>query len=359
VATAQLRISTVIPTYNRAHLLERAIGSALAQMEHGDEVIVVDDGSTDRTEALVRGIGDRVRYIKTTNRGAGAARNRGVLEAKNPLVAFLDSDDEWLPGKIGLQRAVMAAHPTVLFAFSDFLVQRADGVARRRFLVHWSHDERSWDDILGPGETVVGAGAEPAVRVHVGDLSLLEMRSAYVFTSTVIVRREMAGGALRFAEDVKTYEDLECFGRLALAGPACFLDIETAIQHGHRGSRLTDADEIVCADARLRILPRVWGQDASFLRRHRAEYEETVQSDRLTRARELLNRGRVREARLDLRELKYAPRSYRLLARLPGAAVPTVLRIMRPLRVQAHAAAQRVLAMWAPAVMVGPRRPPK
>ena len=327
-----MRVSTVIPTYNRAHLLERAVGSALAQMESGDEVIVVDDGSTDRTETVVRGFGDRVRYVRTANGGAGAARNRGVREARNPLVAFLDSDDEWLPGKIALQRGVMATRPEVLFAFTDFMVRSASGVTRNRFLVHWSGDYRSWDSILGQGETVASTGSQFAVRVHVGDLSLLEMRSAYVFTSTLIVRREAAGSALHFAEDVPTYEDLECFGRLALTGLAGYLDLETAIQHGHGGSRLTDADDIVCATARLRILPRVWGQDATFLKRYRTEYERALEQARLTRVRELLAHGRTQEARADLREVKRPPRSYFLLTCLPGPTVPPALRLLRTWR---------------------------
>ena len=90
-------ISTIIPTYNRAQLITRAINSVLPQMEPEDELIVVDDGSTDNTREIVAKYGDRVKYIKTKNGGCGAARNRGVQEATGPLVAFLDSDDEWMP----------------------------------------------------------------------------------------------------------------------------------------------------------------------------------------------------------------------------------------------------------------------
>jgi glycosyltransferase involved in cell wall biosynthesis/drug/metabolite transporter (DMT)-like permease len=337
-----LRISTIIPTYNRARLLGRAVRSALAQAEPGDEIIVVDDGSTDDTEATMRSFGEPVRYIRTANAGAGAARNRGIQHARNPLVAFLDSDDEWLPGKIALQRRVMTAFSQVLFAFSDFATCSATGVVRRRFLVNWSHDRRSWDDILGPAQPVGVDGPLDQFKAHIGDLSLLELRSAYVFTSTLIVRREMAGAALRFAEDVKTYEDLECFGRLALAGPACYLDVETAIQHGHDGARLTNADAITCMDARLRILPRVWGADATFLSRHGSEYRHVLEIDRLTRIRELLAEGRVREAQHDLRELRHGPVTYRLLARLPGSLVPGMLNLFRPVRARTQALARRL-----------------
>ncbi len=80
-------ISVIVPTYNRAHLLGRAIASVLMQLEDGDELIVVDDGSTDRTEEMIAPYGDRIRYILTDNQGAGAARNRGVSEARNGLAA--------------------------------------------------------------------------------------------------------------------------------------------------------------------------------------------------------------------------------------------------------------------------------
>ena len=101
------RVSVVIPTYNRGNLLPRAIESALAQTFSDFELIVVDDGSTDHTTEVVRGIDDpRVRLVgDTTNRGTSAARNQGIREARCGLVAFLDSDDEWLPRKLELQLA--------------------------------------------------------------------------------------------------------------------------------------------------------------------------------------------------------------------------------------------------------------
>ena len=101
-------VSVVIPTYNRARLVCRAIDSALAATATGDEIIVVDDGSTDGTEAALAAYRGRIRYVKADHRGAGVARNRGVSEARGPLIAFLDSDDEWMPDKLELQRTLMA-----------------------------------------------------------------------------------------------------------------------------------------------------------------------------------------------------------------------------------------------------------
>jgi O-antigen biosynthesis protein len=98
-------VSVVIPTFDRAHLLPRAVQSVLAQSYSNLEVIIVDDGSTDATAETVGAIADpRVRYARhERNRGAAAARNTGIRESRGEFVAFLDSDDEWLPHKIASQ----------------------------------------------------------------------------------------------------------------------------------------------------------------------------------------------------------------------------------------------------------------
>src|SRR5215469_12096747 len=96
-------VTAVIPTYNRSGFLPRAIDSVLSQTAAVDEIIVVDDGSTDATRSVVQSYGDRIKYIYQTNRGVSAARNRAVAEAKTEWIAFLDSDDEWLPLKTASQ----------------------------------------------------------------------------------------------------------------------------------------------------------------------------------------------------------------------------------------------------------------
>jgi glycosyltransferase involved in cell wall biosynthesis len=92
-----LSVSVVIPTYNRASIVPRAIESALAAVRSGDEVIVVHDGSTDDTARRLQEYGSHIRYLPSGHGGVAAARNLGVREARAPLVAFLDSDDKWMP----------------------------------------------------------------------------------------------------------------------------------------------------------------------------------------------------------------------------------------------------------------------
>jgi glycosyltransferase involved in cell wall biosynthesis len=107
-ATGLLDVSVVIPTYNRSATLRRALKSVLAQTRRPDEVIVVDDGSTDDTAGWVERDFPRVTYIRQRNKGVSAARNRGVAAAGREWIAFLDSDDEWRPQKLERQLSALA-----------------------------------------------------------------------------------------------------------------------------------------------------------------------------------------------------------------------------------------------------------
>src|SRR5690348_5887803 len=97
-----VKVSVIVPAYNRAHTIRRCLDSALGQSISPHEVIVVDDASTDDTTSVVKSIShERLRLITMPARkGAQAARNVGIKNAKSDYIAFLDSDDEWLPEKL-------------------------------------------------------------------------------------------------------------------------------------------------------------------------------------------------------------------------------------------------------------------
>ena len=100
-------ISVIIPTHNRAHVLDRALDSVLRQSLAPAEVIVVDDGSTDGTEKLMRKRFSSCHYLQQENLGVSSARNQGIKVATGDWLAFLDSDDEWLPSKLAAQKEAL------------------------------------------------------------------------------------------------------------------------------------------------------------------------------------------------------------------------------------------------------------
>ncbi len=327
-------ISTIIPTYNRAALLPRAVDSVLAQMEPADELIIVDDGSTDDTPAVAARYGERVKYIRTQNGGCGAARNAGVKIATRPLVAFLDSDDEWLPEHNLVLRSVMAARPDLLFGFSNFTTKYNDGKVRRFSLESQHGRELNWEDIIGPAAKLSSfmtlPNGLPDYPCHeTNNLYRSLCNASYVSACTLIVRREQAGAALWFSDNTKVGEEVECGARLAAAGKGLYVHCETTLVHHHSAEQLIDSSGFVLASSRIVIMRRIWGVDQDFLRENRPYFEQKLREQQIIRVGGLLVRGQCRQARLELPEVANPPRSYVILSRLPGWVTKGLLDLRR------------------------------
>lgn len=128
-------VSIIIPTFNRAGVLPKALDSVLTQEYHDWELIVVDDGSTDDTPRVIADYQRRIpalRYVRQTNRKQAAARNHGMRLARGKYLAFLDSDDEWLPGKLRRQAAILDTHPEIGMVYGNQLMATGDGAAAVR-----------------------------------------------------------------------------------------------------------------------------------------------------------------------------------------------------------------------------------
>lgn len=153
------RVSVVIPAFNREKTIRRAVESVRAQHFADFEILVVDDASSDATCAVVTAIDDpRLRLIaRTRNGGASAARNAGITAAKGDLIAFLDSDDEWMPEKLGRQVAALDAAPAGdCVSCTGFIIHLLDhGTTRIQRLeptADWAR-RLAMDCNLGPGTT--------------------------------------------------------------------------------------------------------------------------------------------------------------------------------------------------------------
>ena len=195
-------LSVVIPTWNRAQLVGDAIRSVLAQREGLVEAIVVDDASTDSTiELLETEFGDRIRLLRLEHRrGPGGARNAGARLARGEFVAFLDSDDVWLPGKFDAELEVFARFPEAEVVVSDsqnFFEGAADGESR-----------------FAQNGLLAATGREVRLASDCHWLWTNSMNT--VHTCSITVRREALArlGEKLFAEDLVCCEDWEFQMRL-------------------------------------------------------------------------------------------------------------------------------------------------
>lgn len=196
-----ITVSVIIPTYNRAHCVGEAIDSVLAQVPPADEVIVVDDGSTDDTAEVLAAYGDRITVLHQQNAGAAAARNTGIRHATGEWVAFLDSDDLWRPGRLAaLHRDLADADEDIVGHTGDMRLTGPD-YDRNVF------DMRGWQFPRNQARRIETPLAQAMAGIHP---PVTALRRYYV--------RE-AGG---FLENTRIYEDAPLFCKLALKGPWLF-----------------------------------------------------------------------------------------------------------------------------------------
>jgi glycosyl transferase family 2 len=206
-------VSVVLPTYNRARVLTDAIESARCQTHDRFELIVVDDGSTDETEIAVRAIPDaRVQYVRQRHAGAAAARNIGVRLSQAPIIAFLDSDDFWTPGKLAADVRFLAEYPQVDAVFSD-AARHDDGVFIPSFTRATSVFAKRLTSERQPRMILTARGMF---------LELLEEDP--IVTPTLAVRREAFLRAGGFDERTEAFEDWEFLLRLARTSQFGYID---------------------------------------------------------------------------------------------------------------------------------------
>jgi glycosyltransferase involved in cell wall biosynthesis len=150
-------VSAIIPTFNRGHVVGEAVESVLAQTFPDFELIIVDDGSLDNTAERIAAFKDsRIRYIRQSNAGVAAARNRGAVEAHGRMLSFLDSDDLWKPEKLAREVGFLNAHPEVHAVFSDLEERFLEGSTIPSFarqspcLGKWIGDRSFPDGVIVP-----------------------------------------------------------------------------------------------------------------------------------------------------------------------------------------------------------------
>lgn len=338
-------VSVVIPTFNRASMVGDAIQSVLRQTHAEREIIVVDDGSDDDTPAVLAKFGRGINVIRQGNAGAGVARNRAIDTARGDLVAFLDSDDEWLDFKLELQVAILAARRDLDFLFTEFLVRREqDGKVLHGGARRWHSRGIDWHVLFSEAQTFRDLGVAcsrplPDFTIYSGPLYQQLLTHYLILPTTAIVRRSALEPNIRFAEGPIVYEDWEFFARLARNHRGGFADIETAVNRGHQTpGRLTLCSSLTKLTAHASLIERVFESDAQFMDEHAGEVR-AVKANLLARiAREALLDARPDLARSALKKRRMlktgSPRLdttiYSILSHTPGAS--SAMRLARKTR---------------------------
>lgn len=238
-------VTCLVCVYDYERYIAEAIDSALAQDYPAEllEILVIDDGSTDRTPEILAGYGDRIRVVRQSNAGLNAATQRGIEEARGELIALLDADDAWLPGKVRAQVALIQARPEVGLVFCDEQMMDADG---RTFAASFF---RHYD--VTP---IRGAHALEALLFH-----------NFVPAPTIMFRREHIAQVLPFVPETPC-QDWWIAVRVAEVAEIDYV-AEPLVRYRVHGDNMSAiGEQIDLATASGRRMLRNWRNDAVFRR---------------------------------------------------------------------------------------------
>jgi glycosyltransferase involved in cell wall biosynthesis len=222
-----MSISVVIPAYNAARYIGRALDSVLAQTHKPDEIIVVDDGSTDDTAGIVETYSSQVRLIRRENAGASVARNTGINAAKSEWIAFLDGDDEWLPEKLQSQSQLLGRNSQLVWATANFIY------------CHCGQNLHSQKLDAPKGQALLNG------RDFFEDYFDAFTKAAAGWTGTMIVKRSVLIESGLFSSDQMRFNDEDMWWRIAYRYPKIGYNSKPlAIYHMHVPDSVTKKYEV-------------------------------------------------------------------------------------------------------------------
>jgi glycosyltransferase involved in cell wall biosynthesis len=204
-------ISVIIPTYNRSASLERALHSVQSQSRPAEEIIVVDDGSEDGTGLMLARHHPEVRVLTQKNSGVSSARNNGIRKARGEWIALLDSDDEWLPGKLAIQMRTLAAQPGIRLCHTDEIWIRNG----RRANQMKKHAKRG------------------------GWIFQHSLPLCAISPSSVVIHRSLFDEVGLFDESLPACEDYDLWLRICAREPVSFVETPQIVKYGGHEDQLS------------------------------------------------------------------------------------------------------------------------
>jgi glycosyltransferase involved in cell wall biosynthesis len=284
-------VSVIIPTYNRAHTIAETIDSVLKQTYPNVELIVVDDGSKDNTQEVLRGYGARIRNIHQENAGQMAARNRGIREARGEIISFLDSDDLWLPTCLERHVHILEKAPKVPCSLVNGWLQFADG--RKMTSFQNSH---------------LVTCLEEGLCLNMPDILATRF---VMFCQFIAIRKEALLRAKGFDEDLKFMEDYALPLRLSVLGPWAFISEPLVVWRQGLPDSVSVSQRAIRQEKELRESLKVI----------RTRYLDMTEGQaQFARSRKLQVKGLYFD-RLELRAIELRSKGHRLLGDLLFRAV--------------------------------------
>ena len=210
-----MKISVIIPTYNRKKTLPRAIQSVINQSFSPFEILIIDDGSNDGTEEWVKENFQNIKYIYQNNRGVSSARNIGIENANGDWVAFLDSDDEWLSNKLHEQVIAIESNPKIKFFHTNEIWIR-NGVRVNQMKKHKKYGGYIFEKCL--------------------DI-------CRVSPSSVLIQKEVFDNIGVFDESLRVCEDYDLWLRITSKYPVVFLDVPLIYKYGGHADQLSKIND--------------------------------------------------------------------------------------------------------------------
>lgn len=299
-----MKISVLIPTYNRPQYIADAIDSALAQDINDIEIIVVDDGSTDNTSVVLEPYQDRVRYVRTPHQGLAGARNACLQAARGQYLALLDDDDLYYPYKLRLQAQLLDFRPDIGMVYTNFSAFDADGFWDEFHLATYHSSAYrpggvNYDSLFGecsalghfwPTEL---SSTDPLQKwqhhkVYIGHIFEAYLFNTIVFTNSMLFRRELLQTTGWQHSRYGLFHDLEFALRLCKHAKVAFVDVPTykLRYHPHQVSTTRRRHGELIAIRKQRDLLRVTRdhalRDTNYYRANRTRVDQ--QLARLCRA---------------------------------------------------------------------------
>ena len=210
-----MKISVIIPTYNRKKTLARAIQSVINQSLSPFEILIIDDGSNDGTEEWVKENFRNIKYIYQNNRGVSSARNIGIENANGDWVAFLDSDDEWLSNKLHEQVIAIESNPKIKFFHTNEIWIR-NGVRVNQMKKHKKYGGYIFEKCLD---------------------------MCRVSPSSVLIQKEVFDNIGVFDESLRVCEDYDLWLRITSKYPVEFLDVPLIYKYGGHADQLSKVND--------------------------------------------------------------------------------------------------------------------